>query len=109
MTKTLSKSEEMILLAIWRLGQEAYGVSIRHQIKKNAGKDYTYGTLYGLLRQLALKGLVQKRLEPPVAKKGGRGKTYFDLTPAGIQALKDAIELHQRVWRDLNKFSFDRT
>lgn len=107
--KELSKSEEMILLAIWRLGWEAYGVSIRHQIKQDTGKNYTYGTLYGLLRQLTHKGFVRKRLEPPVARKGGRGKTYFDLTRDGIQALKEAFELHQRLWGDLNQFSFDRT
>ena len=107
--KELSKSEEMILVAIWRLGSSAYGVSIRHRVKKDTGKNYSYGTLYGLLRQLAAKDLVRKRLEPPLPIQGGRAKTYFDLTPGGIQALKDALELHQRVWRDLSEYSFDRT
>ena len=106
--KELSKSEEMVLLAVWRLGTDAYGVSIRSQIKQNTGKDYTYGTLYGLLRQLVFKELVQKRLEDPTPEQGGRGKTYFDLTPAGIEALKEAMALHRRVWKDITDWSFDK-
>ncbi len=106
--KELSKAEEMVLLAIWRIGKDAYGVSIRRQIKEDTGKDYTYGTLYGLLRQLVFKGCVRKRLGEPSPEKGGRRKTYFDLTREGIQALKEALSLHRRLWKDLNEWSFDR-
>lgn len=106
--KELSKAEEMVLLAVWRLGKEAYGVSIRLQIKANSGKSFTYGTLYGLLRQLAFKGMVQKRLGDPTPEKGGRRKTYFDLTPDSTKALKEAILLHRRVWKDVDECSFDR-
>ena len=106
--KEISKAEEMVLLAIWRLADEAYGVSIRRQICKDAGKDYTYGTLYGLLRQMDHKGYIQKVKGKPLPKKGGRSKTYFRLTSAGIKALKDAIALHKRVWRDINEVSLDK-
>ena len=105
----LSKAEEVVLLAIWRLERDAYGVSIRRQIKKDSGKDYTYGTLYGLLRQLTLKDLIEKRLGPPTPEKGGRRKTYFELTRDGIESLKKAIAEHRRVWRDLGEWSFDKT
>jgi PadR family transcriptional regulator PadR len=105
----LSKAEEVVLLAIWRLEHNAYGVSIRRQIKKDPGKHYTYGTLYGLLRQLVAKQLIQKRLGPPTPEKGGRRKTYFDLTRKGIQSLKEAIAEHRRVWKDLGEWSFDQT
>ena len=107
--KEISKAEEMVLLAIWRLADEAYGVSIRRQICKDAGKDYTYGTLYGLLRQMDHKGYIQKTRGKPLPKKGGRSKTYFKLTSAGIRALKDAIALHRRVWKDINEFSLDKS
>ena len=50
--KEISKAEEMVLLAIWRLADNAYGVTIRRQIRNDTGKDYTYGTLYGLLRPM---------------------------------------------------------
>ena len=106
--KELSKAEEMVMLAIWRIGGNAYGVSIRRQIKEDTGKDYTYGTLYGLLRQLVFKWFVQKRLGEPSPEKGGRRKTYFDLTREGKQALKESISLHRRLWRDLDEWSFDQ-
>ena len=103
----ISKAEEMVLLAIWRLKDEAYGVSVRRQIRKDTGKDYTYGTLYGLLRQLAFKGLLEKYLGEPTPEKGGRGKTYFELTPDGIDALKEAIAFHRRLWEGIDACSFD--
>ncbi|MFC2158598.1 PadR family transcriptional regulator [Acidobacteriota bacterium] len=106
--KEISKAEEVVLLAILRLEKNAYGVSIRRQIIQTAGKDYTYGTLYGLLRQLVCKGFVHKRLGDPTPEKGGRRKAYFDLTSQGVQALKDAIAFHSQVWKDLDKNSFDR-
>ena len=107
--KDISKAEEMVLLAILRLGDEAYGVSIRRRIHKDSGKDYTYGTLYGLLRQMDQKGYIRKSKGEPLPKKGGRGKSYFRLTPAGIRALKEAAELHRRVWKDLSELSFERS
>ena len=103
----LSKAEEMVLLAVWRLGKNAYGVSIRRYIKEDTGKDYTYGTLYGLLRQLAFKDLVRKRLGDPTPEKGGRRKTYFDVTLEGVQALKEAITRHRQLWKDLDERSFN--
>ena len=107
--KEISKAEEMALLAIWRLENEAYGVSVRRQIRKDTGKDYTYGTLYGLLRQMDHKGFIKKTKGDPIPKKGGRSKSYFKLTPAGIQALKDAIQLHKRLWKDINEYSLDES
>ena len=106
--KELSKAEEMVLLAVWRQSKDAYGVSIRRQIKEDMERDYTYGTLYGLLRQLAFKGFVRKIMGDPTPEKGGRSKTYFELTPDGIRALKEAIAFHRRVWKDLSEWSFDK-
>ena len=107
--KELSKAEEIVLLAIWRLGKDAYGVSIRRQIIQDMGLDYTYGTLYGLLRQLVIKGFVRKKLGEPTPEKGGRRKTYFFITSEGIDKLKEAIAFHRRVWRDINEWSFDHS
>lgn len=107
--KELSKAEERILLAILRLGDEAYGVSIRKRINKDAGKDYTYGTLYGLLRQMDQKGYIRKSKGEPLPKKGGRRKSFFKLTPAGSRALKEAAELHKRIWKNISELSFERS
>jgi len=107
--KEISRAEEMVLLAIWRLRNEAYGVSVRRQIRKDTGKDYTYGTLYGLLRQMGRKGYIQKIKGDPLPKKGGRSKAYYRLTSEGIRALKDAIALHKRMWKDITEFSLDES
>jgi PadR family transcriptional regulator PadR len=107
--KEISKAEEMVLLSIRRLADNAYGVSIRRQIRKDTGKDYTYGTLYGLLRQMDHKGYIRKTMGEPLPKKGGRSKSYYKLAPAGIRALKDAIALHKRMWKDINEFSLDES
>ena len=104
----ISKAEEMVLLAILRLRDEAYGISIRKQIRKDTKKDYTYGTLYGLLRQMERKGYIRKNRGEPLPKKGGRSKSYFKLTPMGIRALKEAMELHERLWKDVDAFSFEK-
>jgi len=108
MKEGISKAEEVVLLAIWRLGERAYGVSIRRQIIEDAAKDYTYGTLYGILRQLNAKGFVKKMQGAPTQEKGGRGKTFFHLTPEGVRALKDAQDLHRRIWRGIDDMVFDR-
>jgi PadR family transcriptional regulator PadR len=105
--KEISKAEEMVLLAVWRLGDRAYGVTIRNQILKDAGKDYTYGTLYGLLRQMDRKGYVRKAKTEPLPKKGGRSKSYFKITPSGIRALKEAVELHHRIWKNFDELVFE--
>lgn len=105
----ISRAEEMVLLAIWRLKEKAYGVSIRKQVRKDTGKDYTYGTLYGLLRQMTYKGYIEKSLGDPIPKKGGRSRAYFSLTPLGVQALKDTVKLHRSLWKDINEFSFDES
>jgi len=105
--REISRAEEMVLLAIWRLVDEAYGVTIRGQIRKDTGKDYTYGTLYGLLRQMDHKGYINKLRGEPLPQKGGRSKSYFKLTPLGVRALRDALELHRRMWKDIHEISVE--
>ena len=106
--KDLSKAEEMIMLAVWRLKDNAYGVTIRKQIMQTANKDYTYGTLYGLLDQLVRKEFVERLKGEPTRERGGRSKTFYQLTPNGIEGLKHAIEIHRSVWDGINDLSFSR-
>jgi DNA-binding PadR family transcriptional regulator len=90
--------EEIVLTAILRLKDNAYGVMIRQKVAEVTQKELIYGTLYNSLDQLVRKGLVSKSRGTPVAERGGRSKIYYRLTPRGIQALQDARELHTRVW-----------
>ena len=104
----LSKAEEMILVAIYRLKNNAYGVTIRQQILDTADKDYTYGTLYGLLEQLVRKEYVIRIKGDPTPERGGRSKTFYELTPEGIEALKNAMEVHRRVWKGISSFTLNK-
>ncbi len=96
--RELSKIEELFLLTILRLRENAYGVTIRRKIVKRTGKEYTYGTIYKILEQLRKKGHVNKYECEPSSERGGRRKLMYSLTPVGIQSLKSAYEMQQVVW-----------
>ncbi len=105
--KELTKAEEILLLTIWRLKKDAYGVPIKQRIKDLTGKDYAYGTLYGLLEQLDKKGYVTKKAGEPTPERGGRSKTYYRLSITGIEALKYSMELHRVIWDGVSDITFD--
>jgi len=105
--KELTKSEEIILVAIWRLKEDAYGVTIRQQILTSTKKDYSYGTLYGILEQLAQKSYVSRVKGAPTPERGGRSKTFYKLTSEGLAALKQAMEVNRSVWQGITDLSFN--
>ena len=106
--KELTKAEELILVTIWRLGKDAYGVPIKRNIKETTGKDFAYGTLYFLLDQLTTKEFVHRNKGEPTPERGGRGKTFYELTPEGIEALKSSIEMHQKVFNGIESIIFEK-
>lgn len=99
--KELTVSEEIILTAIWRLKDNAYGVTIRKKVEEVTGREMIYGTLYNILGQLVRKGYVKKSRGMPTSERGGRSKMYYRLSPAGIQALQEARELQKLIWEGL--------
>ena len=103
--KELTLAEEILLTAIWRLKDNAYGVTIRKKVAEVTKKNVIYGTLYNSLDQLLKKGYVAKIRGKPVAERGGRSKMFYTLTPSGIQALKNARELQERIWDGIPEFS----
>jgi DNA-binding PadR family transcriptional regulator len=103
--KELTLAEEILLTAIWRLNDNAYGVTIRKKVAAVTKKNVIYGTLYNSLDQLHRKGYVTKTRGKPVAERGGRSKMFYTLTPKGIRALKMARELHRRIWDGIPEFS----
>jgi PadR family transcriptional regulator PadR len=105
--KELTLSELIFILAIWRLEENAYGVTIRKQIAQVTGKTHTYGTLYSALDQLFKKGYVTKSAGPPTPERGGRSKIFYRLTTEGIKALKAARELQREIWKGIPEFSQD--
>ena len=100
-TVTLGEFEQIVLLAILRLGEEAYGVSIRAEIAACTGRETAPGALYTTLDRLEDKGLVQSRLGDPTPERGGRAKRYFTVTKAGAQAVASAQRAYQRLLKGL--------
>jgi DNA-binding PadR family transcriptional regulator len=100
--------EEIILTTIFRLKDEAYGVSIRQKVSEITKKDIIYGTLYNTLDQLLRKGYVRKRLGKPTPQRGGRSKIYYSLTAKGAKALQNARELHQKIWDGISELGPDK-
>ena len=105
--KELTKIEEVLLLAIWRLKDDAYGVKIRRDVSQIIGKELTYGNLYSALSQLAKKKYVKKTLGEPTTDRRGRRKIYYSVSASGIKALKAAREMNQKLWEDIADYAFD--
>jgi PadR family transcriptional regulator PadR len=93
----LGEFEQIVLLAIMRLGDDAYGVAIRDEIKKRTGRSTAPGALYTTLDRLEHKGLVSSRLGEPTPERGGRAKRYYSVSAAGV----DAVERAQRCYQSL--------
>lgn len=106
--KDLTKLEEMVMVAIWRLGDEAYGVEIKNKVKEIAGKEYFYNTLYTTFHQLVQKGYVTKHFGEPKAVRGGKRKVYFALTKSGMNVLEIAFDRQRNVWSGITKESFKK-
>jgi len=106
--KFISRSEEFLLLAIWRLKENAYGVTIMEQIKGATGKSWAYGALFVMLRRLEKKGCLTSNFTEPSPTRGGKSKRIFKLTPAGIKALEEVRKVQESVWAGIEELSVPR-
>ena len=107
--KELSKIEEILLVAIWRLKDQAYGVRIRQHVSRVLGKEFTYGNLYSVLHQLTAKKFVLQAEGPAsVSTRRGRPRIFYTISPAGIEALQNARELSRKLWLGLPALALDK-
>lgn len=104
--KFLSVNEQIFLIAIWWLKEEAYGVKIREKIKQMTGRAYTFGTLYNTLDNLAKKGYVTSRPVQILNQAGGNRRVYYTLTKAGLESLNEARRLQKAIWKDMEELAF---
>jgi PadR family transcriptional regulator, regulatory protein PadR len=84
----LGEFEQLVLLAVLRLGDEAYAVPVRQAIEVAAGRSVSRGALYTTLERLEAKGLLSSRMGEPTTDRGGRARRYHSVTPAGLRALR---------------------
>jgi PadR family transcriptional regulator len=90
----LGSLEHIVLLAVVRLGDEAYGMTVRREIEKRTGREISIGAIYATLERLEAKGYVSSSFGEPTAERGGRAKRHFQIESEGEQALavsQDAI------------------
>jgi PadR family transcriptional regulator PadR len=99
---TLGEFEQIVLLAIMRVGEGAYGVPIRAEIEACTGRDPAPGALYTTLDRLEEKGLVTSRMGDPTPQRGGRARRYFEVTSGGLKAVSRAQLSYQRLMKGLN-------
>lgn len=90
MTATLGEFEQLVLLALLRLGPEAYGATVRREIEARAGRELSISAVYTTLERLEQKGLVRSWIGEPTPQRGGRRRKHFELLPQGARALKMA-------------------
>jgi len=96
-------------MAIWRLKDNAYGVTINKEVSKRSGKNYSMGALYFTLDQLFKKGYVSKSIGGSTPERGGRSKIFYRLTPAGEKSLQEVRELQESLWDGIPKYTFNRS
>jgi len=84
----LGEVEQLVLLAVLRLGEEAYAVPIRTLVKEEAGVELSRGTIYVTLERLERKGYVTSWFSDPQAVRGGKARRFFRLKPPGLAAVK---------------------
>jgi PadR family transcriptional regulator PadR len=90
--------ELLVLCALIRLGEEAYGVPISEAIEESSGREVSLGSVYITLERLETKAFLSSRLGEPTAVRGGRAKTYFRVTAKGLRAARQAQRTLLKLW-----------
>jgi PadR family transcriptional regulator PadR len=101
----LGEAEQLILLATWRVGDEATGATIREEVARRGGRTLTVSSIYVTLMRLQRKGFVRSRLADPTPVRGGKAKRCFTVTDQGVAALHDARRRMERMWEGMDAAS----
>ncbi len=96
-----SDFEQQVLLAVWRLGEVAYGAAVRDELEARTGRAVAQGAVYVTLVRLEKKGLLRSHLADPTPVRGGKAKRYFEILPPGIAGVSAARETMERLWEGL--------
>jgi DNA-binding PadR family transcriptional regulator len=97
----LGDFELMVMLALLRLGDDAYGVPISREIEQQSGREVALGSVYATLERLEGRGLVSSHLGKPTAERGGKAKRYFRVTSNGLRKAQETRRALMKLWRGL--------
>ncbi len=99
----LGEFEHVVLVAILRLGEDAYAIPIREEIEKRTGRSVARGALYTALERLEGKRCLRSRMSAPLPERGGRSRRYFVVTPAGLAAIRTTRRSLLSLWQGLEE------
>jgi DNA-binding PadR family transcriptional regulator len=94
----LGDFEMRVMLALMRLGDNAYGVPISREIELHLGREVALGSVYATLERLEAKGLVASSLGKPTAERGGKAKRYFRVTSNGLRKTRETRQALMKLW-----------
>lgn len=97
----LGDLEELVLLALLRLGENAYGAAIREELKQRADRAVSVSTIYVTLMRLEEKGYVRSWMGEPTGERGGKAKRHFEIRSEGTDALEATRAIRERMWEGL--------
>lgn len=92
--------EQLLLLAVLQIGEEAYGAAIQERLEAGAGRSLRLGSIYNTLLRLEERGLVRSSLGESLPVRGGKAKRVYEVTADGLAALREARAVFDRMWRD---------
>jgi DNA-binding PadR family transcriptional regulator len=105
--KLLSRSEEYVLLAVWKQSGNAYTLTILEEVSRMTGYAWQVGTIHGPLEKLARKGYLRRIRTAPTPERGGRSKFLYELTGSGRKALKSIREIQVSAWAGVSDSALD--
>jgi len=108
MRNNIGNFELMILLALIRLNENAYGVPISKEIEMRSGREVSVASVYATLERLEAKGFVSSEIGEPTAERGGRAKRYFRITARGVREVRDTRRALVNLWDGLPKLERSR-
>ena len=99
--KKLTVFEETVMLAIYRLQENAYSVTIHQKILEMTGKDIIIGTLFNSLKQMCNKGYLDKKRGKPLHDRGGKSIIFYRISNEGFKALEQTRKMHNKIWENI--------
>ena len=107
MTKLMSRPEELVLLAVWQLKDNAYLIQVQDFLSKSTGRDWSVGAVFVPLERLVRAGLAETQLGDATPERGGRRKKFYRLTKAGVDMLQELSRVHRVMWDGFPRADLD--
>lgn len=104
----LGELEEIVLLVVANLYDQAYGIVIKNEIEEKCQRSITISTVHNVLQRLSEKGFLESRYSDPTPERGGKRKLLFRVTKAGQAALETSKDMRDNLWSGIPKVAFDR-